>query len=147
VEKTKEADDGSRYAQQQYEKYHTAYAAARGVSDSIAKSNAAELADLLDERDLIKEIMRMIGAAPPSPPQNKSFPVPQSPSQKVDRFCDVALPRPQHRAVLDPRIDSLRCGFAPICASPPAGRARPTRGRAAPQSNFIKDLNCFRIYI
>ncbi len=63
VEKTKEADEGSRYAQQQYEKYHTAYTAARTVSDGIARSNAVELADLLDERDLIKEIMRMIGAA------------------------------------------------------------------------------------
>ena len=63
MEKTKEADEGSRYAQQQYEKYHTAYAAARTVSEGIARSNAAEMGDLLDERDLIKEIMRMIGTA------------------------------------------------------------------------------------
>ena len=31
VEKTKEADDGSKYAQNQYEKYHTAFAAAQKV--------------------------------------------------------------------------------------------------------------------
>jgi hypothetical protein len=61
VEKAKEATDGADYARQQYEKYHTAYLSAKSVYDSILAQNAEERNGLLDERELIKEIMRMIG--------------------------------------------------------------------------------------
>ena len=61
VEKAKEATEGSDYARNQYEKFHTAYLDAKRTLDEINKQNAEERNGLLDERDLIKEIMRMIG--------------------------------------------------------------------------------------
>jgi len=61
VEKAKEADDGAKYAREQYEKYSTAYKSAKSTLDTILKQNAEERNGLLDERELIKEIMRMIG--------------------------------------------------------------------------------------
>jgi hypothetical protein len=61
VEKAKEATEGSEYARNQYEKFHTAYLDAKRTLDEINKQNAEERKGLLDERDLIKEIMRMIG--------------------------------------------------------------------------------------
>jgi hypothetical protein len=61
VEKSKEADEGADYARQQYEKYHTAYLDAKKTLDSILAQNVEERNGLLDERELIKEIMRMIG--------------------------------------------------------------------------------------
>jgi hypothetical protein len=65
VEKAKEATDGAAYAREQYEKYHTAYLSAKSTYDSILAQNAEERNGLLDERELIKEIMRMIGPPPP----------------------------------------------------------------------------------
>ena len=56
-----EAKEGAAYAQQQYEKYDTAYTAATKARDESAQQNAAELAGLQAEFDLIKDIMRMIG--------------------------------------------------------------------------------------
>ncbi len=61
VEKAKEATEGADYARQQYEKFNTAYKDAKRTLDSILAQNAEERASLLDERELIKEIMRMIG--------------------------------------------------------------------------------------
>ena len=61
VEKAKEATDGADYARQQFEKYNTAYLDAKKTLDQINKQNAEERNGLLDERQLIKDIMRMIG--------------------------------------------------------------------------------------
>ena len=61
VEKAKEATDGADYARQQYEKYNTAYLDAKKTLDSINDQNADERNGLVDERDLIKQIMVMIG--------------------------------------------------------------------------------------
>jgi hypothetical protein len=61
VEKAQEAKDGAAYAREQYEKYSTAYKSAKSTLDQILKQNAEERNGLLDERELIKEIMRMIG--------------------------------------------------------------------------------------
>jgi len=61
VEKAKEATEGADYARQMYEKYNTAYKDAKKTYDSILEQNAEERNGLLDERELIKEIMRMIG--------------------------------------------------------------------------------------
>jgi len=61
VEKAKEATEGADYARNQYEKYNTAYLDAKKTLDQINKQNAEERNGLLDERDLIKEIMVMIG--------------------------------------------------------------------------------------
>ena len=61
VEKAKEATDGADYARQQFEKYNTAYLDAKKTYDSILAQNAEERSGLLDERELIKQIMVMIG--------------------------------------------------------------------------------------
>jgi alkylhydroperoxidase/carboxymuconolactone decarboxylase family protein YurZ len=61
VEKAKEATEGADYARQQYEKFNTAYKDAKRTLDRILAQNAEERASLLDERELIKQIMRMIG--------------------------------------------------------------------------------------
>ena len=65
VEKAKEATDGADYARQQFEKYNTAYLDAKKTLDEINKQNAEERSGLMDERDLIKQIMVMIGARKP----------------------------------------------------------------------------------
>jgi hypothetical protein len=69
VEKAQEAKDGAAYAREQYEKYSTAYKSAKSTLDQILKQNAEERNGLLDERELIKEIMRMIGERNTSEPQ------------------------------------------------------------------------------
>jgi len=61
VEKAKEATEGADYARNQYEKYNTAYLDAKKTLDQINKQTAEERSGLLDERDLIKQIMVMIG--------------------------------------------------------------------------------------
>jgi len=61
VEKAKEASDGADYSRQQFEKYNTAYLDAKKTLDSILAQNAEERSGLLDERELIKQIMVMIG--------------------------------------------------------------------------------------
>jgi len=61
VEKTKEAKQGSAFAQDEYEKWKTAYKRAKEDLDATLARHAEERQNLLDERELIKEIMRMIG--------------------------------------------------------------------------------------
>jgi len=61
AQRAKEAEDGASYAREQYEKYNTAYKDAKKTLDTINAQNADERSGLLDERELIKEIMRMIG--------------------------------------------------------------------------------------
>ena len=61
VEKTKEAKQGSTFAQDEYEKWKTAYKRAKEDLDATLARHAEERQNLLDERELIKEIMRMIG--------------------------------------------------------------------------------------
>jgi len=73
VEKAKEATDGAEYARQQYEKYNTAYLDAKKTLDAINKQNVEERNGLIDERDLIKEIMVMIGVLHDVPATDKSI--------------------------------------------------------------------------
>jgi len=61
VEKTKEAKQGSGFAQDEYEKWKTAYKRAKEDLDATLARHAEERQNLLDERELIKEIMRYIG--------------------------------------------------------------------------------------
>jgi hypothetical protein len=65
VEKAEEATEGADYARNQYEKYNTAYLDAKKTLDQINKQNAEERSGLMDERDLIKQIMVMIGVRNP----------------------------------------------------------------------------------
>ena len=59
----KEADEGMKYAQDQYEKYRTADKAAVAHYHNVAEKHAQERQGLDEEEALIREIMRMIGRA------------------------------------------------------------------------------------
>ena len=61
VEQVKEAREGASFAQDEYEKWKTAYKRAQEDLDATLARHAEERQNLLDERELIKEIMRMIG--------------------------------------------------------------------------------------
>jgi len=61
VEKTKEAAQGSEYARDEYEKWKTAYKKAKEDLDATIARHDEERRNLLDERELIREIMRYIG--------------------------------------------------------------------------------------
>ncbi|EKX44423.1 hypothetical protein GUITHDRAFT_139678 [Guillardia theta CCMP2712] len=61
VEQKKEADEGMKYAQDQYEKYRTADKEAVAHYQHMAEKHAQERQGLDDEEALIREIMRMIG--------------------------------------------------------------------------------------
>jgi hypothetical protein len=56
-----DAKEGSAYAQQQYEKYETAWKASTKAADNLRHENDAERQSLLDEQKLIQEIMRLVG--------------------------------------------------------------------------------------
>jgi len=60
-QKSLDAKEGADYAQQQYEKYNTAYNDASKAADSLRHQNDAERQSLLDEQNLIQEIMRLVG--------------------------------------------------------------------------------------
>jgi hypothetical protein len=61
VEKAKEAKAGSEFARNDYEKWNTAYKKAKQDLAATLALHNAERQDLLDEREIIKEIMRYIG--------------------------------------------------------------------------------------
>ena len=61
VEKMRDAREGSTYAQEEYEKWKTAYKKAKSDLDAILARHQAERQSLLQERELIKMIMRYIG--------------------------------------------------------------------------------------
>eukprot|EP00960_Hanusia_phi_P071356 767531-Hanusia_phi.AAC.6 len=61
VEQKKEADEGMKYAQDQYEKYRTANKEAIIHYDNMVAKHASERQELADEEALIREIMRLIG--------------------------------------------------------------------------------------
>ena len=61
VEKNKEAKEGSEYARNEFEKWRTAYKKAKSDLAELLERHAEEKQDLLNERELIKEIMRYIG--------------------------------------------------------------------------------------
>jgi hypothetical protein len=61
VEKMKDAREGSKYAQEEYEKWKTAYKKAKSDLDATLARHDVERKNLLDERELIKLIMRYIG--------------------------------------------------------------------------------------
>ena len=56
-----DATKGSEYAQQQYEKYNTAYNDASKAAHNLRTQNNAERQSLVDEQNLIQEIMRLVG--------------------------------------------------------------------------------------
>ncbi len=57
-----DAKQGSDYAQQQYEKYNTAYNDASKAASNLRSQNDAERQSLLDEQSLIQQIMVLVGA-------------------------------------------------------------------------------------
>jgi hypothetical protein len=61
IEQSKEAKQGSNFAEQQYEKYRQAAKEAKENYLSGLKKHDLERQDLIGERELIKEIMRFIG--------------------------------------------------------------------------------------
>jgi len=61
IEKEKEAKEGSTFARNSYEKWDTAFKGAKRSLKKILAAHKKERKNLLDERELIKEIMRMIG--------------------------------------------------------------------------------------
>jgi hypothetical protein len=61
VEKMRDAREGSTYAQEEYEKWKTAYKKAKSDLDATLARHDAERQSLLQERELIKMIMRYIG--------------------------------------------------------------------------------------
>ena len=61
IEKAKEAREGADFARNEYEKWNTAYKQAKKDYDDTLARHAAERQDILDERELIKEIMRLLG--------------------------------------------------------------------------------------
>jgi vacuolar-type H+-ATPase subunit I/STV1 len=61
VQKAKDAKQGSEYAEQQYEKYNTAYNDATKAAQTLRNQNNAERQSLVDEQNLIQEIMRLVG--------------------------------------------------------------------------------------
>jgi len=61
VEKSKEAKEGGEFARNEYEKWKTAYKKAKADLEATLARHEEERQDLLDERELIKEIMRYIG--------------------------------------------------------------------------------------
>merc|ERR1719487_2360182 len=61
VEKVKEARQGGQFARDNYEKWQTAYKRAKEDLEATISRHNEEPQTLLDERELIKEIMRYIG--------------------------------------------------------------------------------------
>ncbi len=61
VEKMQDAREGSNFAQEEYEKWKTAYKKAKSDLDATLARHEAERQSLLQERELIKMIMRYIG--------------------------------------------------------------------------------------
>merc|ERR1719253_2370126 len=61
VEKVKEARQGGQFARDNYEKWQTAYKRAKEDLEATISRHNEERQNLLDERELIKEIMRYIG--------------------------------------------------------------------------------------
>merc|ERR1719504_339259 len=61
VEKMQEARQGGQFARDNYEKWQTAYKRAKEDLEATISRHNEERQNLLDERELIKEIMRYIG--------------------------------------------------------------------------------------
>ena len=72
---SQDAKEGADYAQQQYEKYNTAYNDASKSADNLRHQNDAERQSLLDEQSLIQEIMRLVGPPPPTLPRPTPAPI------------------------------------------------------------------------
>jgi len=60
-EQAKEATDGAKFAEEEYEKWRTAHKAAKQDFKKNEENKEAELADLAAEEKMIKKIMRYIG--------------------------------------------------------------------------------------
>ena len=61
VEKMQDAREGSSYAEAEYEKWKVAYKKAKSDLAATLARHAEERKDLLDEREVIKQIMRYLG--------------------------------------------------------------------------------------
>ena len=74
-----DAKEGSAYAQQQYEKYETAWKDSTKAADNLRHENDAERQSLLDEQKLIQEIMRLVGRPHLSLPLFRFLSIPARP--------------------------------------------------------------------
>jgi len=61
TEQAKEAEDGAKFAEEEYEKWRTAHKAARADFKKNEENKEAELKDLAAEEKMIRKIMRYIG--------------------------------------------------------------------------------------
>jgi len=61
VEKMQDARDGSSYAEEEYEKWKDAYKKAKEDLEATLARHQEERQDLLEEREVIKQIMRYLG--------------------------------------------------------------------------------------
>jgi hypothetical protein len=61
VEKVKDAREGSKFAEMEYEKWKTAHKQAKKELEAMKARYDDERKDLMDEREVIKQIMRYIG--------------------------------------------------------------------------------------
>ena len=61
LEKTKEASQGASFATDEYEKWSQAHKQALKSLESLLKDHTLERAQLLNEKEVMKEIMRLIG--------------------------------------------------------------------------------------
>ena len=61
VQRAKEAKEGATFATEEYEKWAQAHKQAKKTCDETLKQHAAEKQELLNEKEVIKEIMRLIG--------------------------------------------------------------------------------------
>jgi len=86
VSRQQQAQDGADYAQQQYEKYDTAYKTAKETKDRSNAQNVEELAGLQSERDLILQIMQMIGVL-----QSANATAPAALTAKVNALQSLAV--------------------------------------------------------
>jgi len=61
VEKMKDAREGGKFAQAEYEKWKTAYKQAKADLEVTLARHEEERKNLFDEREVIKQIMRYLG--------------------------------------------------------------------------------------
>eukprot|EP00286_Rhodomonas_abbreviata_P003398 CAMPEP_0181347222 /NCGR_PEP_ID=MMETSP1101-20121128/33765_1 /TAXON_ID=46948 /ORGANISM="Rhodomonas abbreviata, Strain Caron Lab Isolate" /LENGTH=444 /DNA_ID=CAMNT_0023459425 /DNA_START=10 /DNA_END=1344 /DNA_ORIENTATION=+ len=72
IEKSKEATEGASFARSEYEKWNSAWKDAKKALETSKKRHDKERADLTVEKELIKEIMRLIGILHDVPATEKS---------------------------------------------------------------------------
>eukprot|EP00960_Hanusia_phi_P071355 767531-Hanusia_phi.AAC.5 len=105
IEQKNEATDGLKYVQGDYEKYMTAYKEAKANFDAMVAKHQAEREELDSERELIKEIMRMIGVLHDIKATDKSIAAGGRDSIKDP---ETGVSDPKTKAVLEAKISQLK---------------------------------------